>query len=80
MPVMNGLTAAKKIRSSDRKDAKSVAIIAMSANVFKEDIKACADAGMSDYISKPIDINKIYEILMRVRNKGVVKNEFRGAL
>lgn len=80
MPVMNRLTAAKKIRSSDRKDAKSVAIIAMSANVFKEDIKACADAGMSDYISKPIDINKIYEILMRVRNKGAVKNEFRGTL
>lgn len=59
MPVMDGITAARKIRSLHRMDALSVPIIAMSADAYKEDINRCLEAGMQDHISKPIDINRL---------------------
>ncbi len=55
MPVMNGYEATKYIRSCDRKDAKSIPIIAMTANAFVEDRIKAKEVGMSDYISKPLD-------------------------
>ena len=56
MPVMDGLEATKAIRMLKREDAKKIPIIAMTANAFEEDRKACLDAGMNEHIGKPIDI------------------------
>lgn len=59
MPVMDGLTTTKKIRGLERADAKTVPIIAMTANAFAEDMKNCLDAGMSAYLAKPLEIQKV---------------------
>lgn len=56
MPVMNGLEAAQAVRQSDKPDAKTIPIIAMSANAFEDDIKASLDAGMNAHVAKPMDI------------------------
>lgn len=64
MPEMDGLTAARKIRALAREDAKTVPIIAMTANAYKEDVKKCMDAGMNAFIPKPIDPDKMYQIIM----------------
>lgn len=66
MPVMNGLDAAHRIRTSSHPDAKTVPIIAMSANVFQDDIERGAKAGMNAYITKPIDIKKVKETICSV--------------
>ena len=55
MPEMDGLEAAKAIRALDRPDAKAIPIIAMTANVFKEDREKCLAAGMNAHLSKPLD-------------------------
>lgn len=57
MPEMNGYEATKAIRASDKKDAKSIPIVAMTANAFETDKKNAALAGMNGHISKPIDFN-----------------------
>jgi CheY-like chemotaxis protein len=57
MPEMDGYDATRQIRALDIPRAKEVPIIAMTANVFKEDIEKCLEAGMDDHIGKPIDIN-----------------------
>lgn len=59
MPVKDGLTATREIRSLDREDAKTVPITAMSANAFSDDIQRSLDAGMNAHISKPIDEAKL---------------------
>ncbi|MDR0986484.1 MAG: response regulator [Ruminococcus sp.] len=59
MPVMDGLTATIEIRKFN----KTVPIIAMTANAFKEDEKRCKEAGMNDHISKPIDADKFMRVL-----------------
>ncbi len=61
MPEMDGYEATKYIRSLDGEQASSVAIVAMTANVFREDIDKCIKAGMNDHLSKPIDIKVMYE-------------------
>ena len=72
MPVMDGLAATKAIRALDRKDAKTVPIIAMTANAFDEDAKKCLDAGMNAHLAKPLDIQKLIDVLARcVRLKDV---------
>lgn len=63
MPVKNGLDAAKEIRELDRPDAKTVPIIAMSANAFKEDVAKSLAVGMDTHISKPIDPMTVYRTL-----------------
>ena len=57
MPVMNGYEAAKTIRSLNREDAKTIPIIAMTANAFAEDVQAALNAGMDDHVAKPIDMD-----------------------
>lgn len=57
MPVMNGYEASEKIRLLNRDDAKSIPIIAMTANAFAEDVKDALNAGMTAHIAKPIDMN-----------------------
>ncbi len=63
MPVMDGLTATNIIRKSKREDAKSIPIIGLSANAFRSDIQKSYSIGMNDYITKPLQIDKVYEVL-----------------
>lgn len=64
MPVKSGLDVARDIRSSGRADS-DVPIIAMSANVFRADIQAAREAGMNDFVPKPVDFDYLYEIIAR---------------
>ena len=63
MPVMDGLTATKNIRALDRPDAKTIPIIAMTANAFEEDAKKCLEAGMNAHLAKPLEIEKVVETI-----------------
>ena len=70
MPVMDGLTATKTIRALERQDAKTIPIIAMTANAFKEDADKCLEAGMNAHLAKPLDIEKVKRtIYEQVKNK-----------
>ena len=66
MPVMDGLTATKTIRALDRPDAKTIPIIAMTANVFDEDVQRSLQAGMNAHLSKPIDPERLYETIAKL--------------
>ena len=63
MPVMDGMTATRVIRSFARADAKTIPIIAMTANAFDEDAKKCMEAGMNAHLTKPIEIDRVIEAL-----------------
>lgn len=63
MPVMNGYDAARAIRALDRGDARTIPIIAMTANAFAEDEKEALDAGMNVHLAKPIDIELLKQVL-----------------
>lgn len=65
MPVMDGYTAARKIRALNRQDAAQIPILAMTADVFQEDIQAAKEAGMNGHLAKPIDINAIKREISR---------------
>lgn len=65
MPVLDGLTAARQIRALGREDAKTVPIIAMTADAFAEDVRKCIDAGMNGHVSKPIDPHTLYVALLK---------------
>lgn len=69
MPEMNGLEATKAIRDSGRPDAATVPVIAMTADVFKEDIRRCREAGMDAHIGKPVELDKLFSTLQRFLNK-----------
>lgn len=66
MPVMDGLTAAHRIRSLGRTDAADVPIVATSANAFAEDVKRSLASGMNAHVSKPIDPEKLAKVLAKV--------------
>ena len=66
MPVLDGLSATKAIRALDRPDAKTIPIIAMTANVFDEDVEESLQAGMNAHLSKPIDPDRLYETMARL--------------
>ena len=59
MPVMDGYTATRTIRSLERSDAKTIPIIAMTANAFQEDAEKCIAVGMNAHLAKPLDIEKV---------------------
>ncbi|MEG1789425.1 MAG: response regulator [Oscillospiraceae bacterium] len=61
MPVMDGLTAAKAIRQMLKSDAKTIPIIAMTANAFEEDIEKTRAAGMNAHLTKPIEPYLLYK-------------------
>ena len=63
MPIMDGLEATRKIRAMDREDAATVPIVAMTADAFHEDVNRAIDAGMNAHIAKPIDPEKLYDVL-----------------
>ena len=64
MPELDGISAAQRIRSSGKEDAKTIPIIAMSANVLPVDVEHCMSAGMNGHIPKPIDIRLITKALV----------------
>ena len=66
MPVMDGLTAAHRIRSLGRADAADVPIVATSANAFAEDVKRSLASGMNAHVSRPIDPEKLAKVLAKV--------------
>ena len=66
MPVMDGLNATRAIRALDRPDARTIPIIALTANALDEDIQNSLDAGMHAHMSKPVDAERLYEILGRL--------------
>lgn len=57
MPIVDGYEATRRIRAFDDAYAKAVPIIAMTANVFREDIEKCLEAGMDDHLGKPIEVD-----------------------
>ena len=65
MPVMNGYEATKEIRKTGREDAKTIPIIAMTANAFIEDVIASKEAGMNEHITKPLNVEQLMECIGR---------------
>lgn len=66
MPEMDGYETVRAIRGSDKPDASSVPVFAMTANAFAEDVMAVMDAGMNGHIAKPIEMKILYETLQEV--------------
>ena len=66
MPVMDGLTATRTIRALERADAKTIPIIAMTANAFEEDARKCFDAGMNAHLAKPLCMEDLVATLARL--------------
>ncbi|MCL2628496.1 MAG: ATP-binding protein [Oscillospiraceae bacterium] len=69
MPTMGGLEATKLIREMPERKRGRLPIVAMTANVFTDDVIACLEAGMDDHLSKPLDIDKVMEKLRRYLKK-----------
>ena len=68
MPEMDGYTATMKIRASGAPNADSIPIVAMTANVFKEDIDKCLSAGMNGHLGKPLDYDEVIHQLIQYVN------------
>jgi CheY-like chemotaxis protein len=66
MPVMDGLEATRAIRALPRQDAQNIPIIAMTANAFEEDVQNSLQAGMNAHLSKPIETDRLYDILAKL--------------
>ena len=65
MPVMDGLEATRRIRALERADAKSVPIIALSANAYDSDVQNSLKAGMNSHLAKPADSDLLYRELSK---------------
>ena len=63
MPKMDGHEATRRIRALDIPQAKSIPIIAMTANVFREDVEKCLESGMNDHVGKPLDYSEVLDKL-----------------
>ena len=70
MPVMDGIAATKAIRAMDRADAKTIPIIAMTANAFSEDIRHSLTAGMNAHISKPVEMEVLKKTIKSIKING----------
>ena len=69
MPVMDGYEATHAIRTMDRPDAASVPIFAMTANAFVDDIEHCLNVGMNEHIAKPIDLDRMVQVIAKYYHK-----------
>ena len=67
MPVMDGLEAARRIRSSENPLGRVIPILAMTANAFLEDMQKSKEAGMDEHLSKPVDIDALEQTVKRFR-------------
>lgn len=59
----------QKVRALAREDAKTIPIIAMTANAFAEDVQAVKNAGMNDHLAKPLEMNKVIHTIGKYLNK-----------
>lgn len=75
MPVMDGFTATREIRERERLLGKHIPIVAMTANASAADRENCLAAGMDDYVSKPVTIDALRDVLMRITAAGRVLAE-----
>lgn len=66
MPVMDGLDATRAIRAMEREDCHTIPIVAMSANAFDDDLKKSVECGMNGHLSKPVDVEKLYQTLAEI--------------
>lgn len=69
MPVLDGLSAARRLRALDRPDAKTIPIVAMTANAFVDDMEKTREAGMNAHLSKPLDSEKLLTVLAKLIQK-----------
>ena len=69
MPGMNGYEAARAIRTGKNPDGRTIPIIAMTANAFSDDIRACLEAGMDAHVAKPVDVALFEKTVMSLRKK-----------
>ena len=69
MPEMDGFEATRRIRSLDTPNAKTVTIVAMTANVYREDVEKCLEAGMNGHVGKPLDIDEVVRVLKHYLSK-----------
>ena len=74
MPVMNGLEAARQIRSLNRPDAEKIPILAMTANAFQDDVDRSLEAGMTAHITKPLDVKKMTRLIADLTGKNTEEN------
>jgi CheY-like chemotaxis protein/Tfp pilus assembly protein PilZ len=75
MPYIDGLEATRRIRAMPEVWCKEIPVIAMTANVFKDDVESCLDAGMNAHIGKPIDVDDMMEKLGKfLSNPGTKRN------
>ena len=65
MPIMDGYEATRQIRKLDNKMAANIPIIAMTANAFADDRQAALEAGMNEHVAKPVNVNKLKEVLAK---------------
>lgn len=70
MPVMDGYEATREIRALPREDSSEIPIVAMSANAFVEDIRACVRAGMNAHVPKPVNIANLADMMKRFLKAG----------
>ena len=68
MPEMDGLEATRKIRAMSRPDAKTIPIIALTANAFDEDVQHSMQAGLNTHLSKPVEPDVLFETLESLLN------------
>ena len=66
MPIMDGLEATKVIRAMEREDAKSIPIIALTANAFDEDVQRSLQAGLDAHLSKPVEPEILFGTLEKL--------------
>ena len=67
MPVMDGLEATRTIRAGNQSDAKTIPIVAMTANAYAEDRRAVLEAGMNRHLAKPIEREELLHALVELR-------------
>ena len=65
MPIMDGFEASRKIRDMNTEEARTIPIVAMTANVFREDVEQCIEAGMDDHLGKPLDFDAVIGMLWK---------------
>ena len=76
MPVMDGIEATKTIRALEDQEKATIPIIAITGNVSEEDIDNCRDAGMNDFVAKPVDPDYLRGAIMRIENVGRHSSDF----
>jgi signal transduction histidine kinase/CheY-like chemotaxis protein len=80
MPEMDGFETTRRIRATGLPGAKEIPIVAMTANVFREDVEKCLEAGMNDHIGKPLDFGVVLEKLRRYLPQRRKAAETRGSV